>query len=213
MVSLKNPASCAGKTAPLPNQTGTSTVTTTNTYDAINRLIKKSYTDSYTPAVQYGYDGVALTGCKTAPPGLTDPYPIDRRTSMCDASGGVSWAHDKMGRIVNARRTIGTAVGNYETDVYNLAGMPLNFTSLNYGVTYVYGAAGKPLSVTNYTGGVATNFVSNATYAAPGELTAMTVGSAGIVANNAYNNRLQPLLLLGDRRTGSQVSLTGDYTH
>ena len=87
------------KTAPLPNQVGASTVTTTNTYDKLNRLTKRSYNDSYTPGVQFAYDGVALSGCRTAPQGLTDTYPAGRRTSMCDGSGGVSWAHDKMGKF------------------------------------------------------------------------------------------------------------------
>ena len=99
------------------------------------------------------------------------------------------------GKILTARRTIGAAVGDYENDAYNLAGMPINVTSLGYGVTYVYSAAGRALSVTNYTGGTTNKFVSNATYAPPGELSAMTLGSAGIVTKDAYNNRLQPILL------------------
>ena len=98
---------------------------TNYTYDALNRLKGKTYTDSYpgnpaTPTVKFGYDGVALTGCTPAPPGDTDSYPIGRRTAMCDGSGATSWKHDTMGRILQERRTIRAALGDYDTDVYNL---------------------------------------------------------------------------------------------
>jgi RHS repeat-associated protein len=191
------------KSAPLPNQTGTATVTTTNTYDKLNRLTKKSYLDGnnpdpYTPTVQYGYDAVALTNCTTNPPGDTDTYPVGRRTSMCDGSGATNWKHDKMGRVLQERRTIGAVVGDYETDAYNLDGSPSSVTTLGYQVTYTYSGAARTLTATNYTGGT-TKLVSGATYAPPGELAGMTMGStssfAGILTNNAYNDRLQPILM------------------
>ena len=100
------------KKAPSPNQppTGTATITTTYAYDTLNRLAGKSYNDGYTlnnptPGVSYAYDGNALTGCNTAPPLLTDSYPVGRRTAMCDGSGATSWAHDKMGRILQGDRS------------------------------------------------------------------------------------------------------------
>jgi YD repeat-containing protein len=100
------------KRAPSPNQpsTGTATATTTFTYDTVNRLKTKTYTDTYAsnPAmasVSFGYDGVALTGCTTSPPGDTDSFPVGRRTSMCDGSGATSWKHDQMGRVLQERRT------------------------------------------------------------------------------------------------------------
>jgi YD repeat-containing protein len=86
----------ATRTAPAPNQTSTSsTVVTTYAYDHVNRLTQKSYTGTpSTPTVQYGYDGVALTGCTTTPPSVTDSNPVNPRTSMCDGSGATSWTHD-----------------------------------------------------------------------------------------------------------------------
>ncbi len=193
------------KTAPSPNQpsTGTAIVTTNNGYDALNRLTGKTFTDGYsgnppTPGVKFGYDGAALTGCTPAPPALTDPYPKGFRTAMCDGSGAASWKHDQMGRILQERRTIGSAAGDYETDAYNLDGSPSSLTTLGYGVTYTYSGAARALTATNYTGGT-NKLVSAATYAPPGELATMTNGSTssftGIVTNNAYNNRLQPILL------------------
>jgi RHS repeat-associated protein len=191
------------KTAPLPNQTSTLTVTTTNTYDKLNRLTGKGYKDGttndpYTPPVQFGYDGVALTGCTTTPPGDTDSYPVGRRTAMCDGSGATSWKHDQMGRTLQSDRQIGAVRGDYETDAYNLAGLPISITTLGYSVGYIYSGTGSALSATNYSGGT-TKFVSAATYAPPGQLAGMTLGATssftGIVTNNAYNDRLQPILL------------------
>ena len=186
------------KTAPKPNQTGTSTIQTSYSYDKLNRLSQKSYNDGITPAVQYGYDATALSGCTPGPPSETDTYPVGRRTAMCDGSGATSWKHDQMGRVLQERRTIGTVLGDYETDAYNLDGAPTSITSLGYSITYTYSAAERPITATNYTGGT-TKFVTGATYAPPGELATMTLGSTsgftGIVTNNAYNARLQPILL------------------
>jgi RHS repeat-associated protein len=189
------------KTAPLPNQTLSATVTTTNTYDKLNRLIKKGYMDGnnpdpYTPTMQYGYDGVALSGCTTNPQGDTDSYPVGRRTSMCDGSGATSFTHDKMGRVLQARRTIGAVTGKYEIDAYNLDGSPTNVTTIGYGVTYTYSGAARALTATGGT----TKFVSSAAYAPPGELAGATLGYvsggfAGFTVSNAYNDRLQPILL------------------
>lgn len=51
----------ATKTAPAPNQTGSATVTTTYTYDALNRLTEKSYSDGTTLSTLYGYDTTQIT--------------------------------------------------------------------------------------------------------------------------------------------------------
>ena len=117
------------KTAPSPNQLSprTATVVTTYAYDQLNRLTGKKYVDGYsgnpaTPQALYGYDGTALTGCITTPPTNTDSYPVGRRTSMCDGSGATAWSHDKMGRILKERRTIGSVSGDYDNDTYNLDG-------------------------------------------------------------------------------------------
>lgn len=209
------------KTAPLPNQTATATVTTTNTYDKLNRLTSKSYkdgsvSDPYTPTVQYGYDAVALTGCPTSPPADTDSYPVGRRTSMCDGSGAAEWTHDKMGRLLQERRTIGTVLGKYDIDAYNLDGSPSSVTTLGYSIAYTYSSAARALSATYYGTNPATKFVSSATYAPPGELAGATLASvsggfAGFTVANAYNNRLQPILLSATSPTATVFSECFDF--
>jgi RHS repeat-associated protein len=209
------------KTSPLPNQTGSSTVTTTNTYDQLNRLTKKSYMDGnnpdpYTFTVRYGYDGVALSGCTVAPPGDTDSYPVGRRTSMCDGSGAAEWTHDKMGRLLQERRTIGTVLGKYDIDAYNLDGSPSSITTVGYSVGYLYSSAARPVSATYYGTNPNTQFVSSATYAPPGELAGAILGSVsggftGFTVANAYNNRLQPILLSATTPTATVFSECFDF--
>src|ERR1700728_947538 len=187
------------KTPPAPKQTGTGTVTTTYASDALSRMKKKSYSDGTAPTVQFGYDAVVLTGCTTAPPPDTDSYPVARRTAMCDGAGASSWTHDKMGRVLQDRRTTGSVTGDYETDAYNFDGSPVDTSSLGYVIDYTYSGAQRPLTAISYNTNPRTNFVTGATYAPPGELAAMTMGStssfAGIVTNNAYSDRMQPILL------------------
>lgn len=192
------------KTAPLPNQTGSSTVTTTSTYDQLNRLTGKTYsdggvTDPYTPPVQFGYDGNALTGCAIVPPSDTDTYPVGRRNSMCDGSGGTSWTHDTMGRVKQERRAIGKAPVNHYVDyTYNIGGLvSVLQTPPMKQLNYTYNGAARPTQLVDSTDSI--NFALSGTYAPTGELTGATLGSAsgfsGFTVNNAYNNRLQPILL------------------
>jgi YD repeat-containing protein len=95
------------KTAPSPNQpsTGTAKVTTTYTYDTLNRPTGKSYVDGYssnpaTPAVTYGYDGVNLScPMPIGLAGTSGTNVIGRRSAMCYAAGNKSWTFDAMGRV------------------------------------------------------------------------------------------------------------------
>jgi RHS repeat-associated protein len=209
------------KTAPLPNQTSTLTVTTSKTYDKLNRLTGKGYKDGttndpYTPPVQFGYDGVALTGCTTTPPGDTDSYPIGRATAMCDGSGATSWIHDTMGRVKQELRKIGPTSSNakYVTYVFNLDGSLANLTTPPLKtVVYTYNGAARATKLVD--SGDSINFATVATYAPPGELTGMTMGSAtgfaGITTSNVYNNRLQPVQLYANSPSGTILSLCYDF--
>jgi RHS repeat-associated protein len=195
----------ATKTSLSPNQpaatSSPTSVTTTYMYDADNRLTGKTYVDGYsgspaTPPVQYGYDGVALTGCAKAPPSLTDTYPIGRRTSMCDGSstvpgsGSTSWTHDSMGRVLTDKHAIASIAAKAVNYVYNLDGSTYKVTTPD-GRTVVYapGGAGRPLSALD---GDGDNFVKSATYAPPGELQSLIDGGV-IYRAFSYNSRLQPL--------------------
>jgi RHS repeat-associated protein len=188
------------KTSPAPNQLSSSvTVQTAYTYkDPDNRLTQKSYNDGLTPTASFAYDGNTPTNCTTSPPAQSDPYPLGRRTSMCDVSGGTSWSHDPMGRIANEKRTIvGTSnITNTTTYApYNLDGSVQTITYPGTGtvITYLYSKAGRAISGED--NGNSNDYAYSATYAPFGGLTALTMGTAPIKLANAYNNRLQPLLI------------------
>jgi len=205
------------KTSPAPNQTSASTtVTTSYVYDALNRLTRVSYTGASpaTPTVQYGYDGVALSGCTTAPPALTDGYPMGFRTSICDGSGGTSWSHDQMGRVLKEKRKIGTSTALTTTYTYNADGSLNKVTNPGGGktVTYTSGGAGRPLAAKDGSGN---NYVKSAQYTASGGLTNMingyTSSFAGITTTNAFSNRLQPILFSASSPSGTVFSLCYDF--
>jgi RHS repeat-associated protein len=124
---------------------------------------------------------------------------------MCDGSGSSSWKHDKMGRILQERRTIGAAKGEYDTDVYNLDGSEASVTDFGYGVAYTYNGAGRPLTAENAASG--NNFVTAATYAPPGELAGFTNGTS-ISGAVTYNSRLQPIQMYFTHGTISNTTLT-----
>lgn len=174
------------KTAPAPNQTGSATVTTSFSYDALHRLTQKSFSDT-TPAVNYGYDAVAPTGC--APPALAVTNGIGRRTSMCDAAGTEAWSYDAMGRpLADSRATNGvTKTTSY---AYNLDG---SLASLTYpsgrAITYTPSAAGRMLSAVDSANAI--NYATGAIYAPQGALASFANG-ASLVSTFYYNSRLQP---------------------
>jgi RHS repeat-associated protein len=201
------------KIAPAPNQTGSATVTTTYSYDNLDRPIGQTYSDGTTLSASFGYDGAALAGCSTAPPTLADTYPKGNRTAMCDGSGATSWAHDQMGRVLTESRTIvGTSPWTKSAGyTYNLDGSAKTISNPGVGrvMTYTTNAAGRPSSVVN-TGG-SLNFVTGATYTPAGALASYTNGT--IISNtNAYNSRMQPLTLTAATTgTGAHTILSLSY--
>ena len=218
----------ASRIAPTPNKIAAdnkpATVTTTYTYDVLNRLIAKSYNDNpQTPTVQYAYDSGSLTGCATAPPSLTDSNPVGRRTSMCDGSGATSWNHDQMGRVLNEKRTL---VGNSNitkttTYGYNLDG---SLASLTYPstrtITYTPSGSGRPVAAADTAHSI--NYVSwdcpktgSYCYAPNGAEIRLIYGAAsgfaGIISANSYNARLQPTFLSAGTTSQTDISLGYDF--
>lgn len=180
----------SSKVSPAPNQTGSSTVTTTYTYDALNRLTKKQFSDT-TPTVFYNYDGATQTGCTAA---IADSNPKGSRTGMCDAAGSESWSHDSMGRTLTDRRTTNSVTKNLTyTYAPNLDG---SINSLTYPsglvVTYGYDAAGRQISASDQHGDI---YASAGTYAPQGALATATLGATaafpGFSLSNGYTKRLQ----------------------
>jgi RHS repeat-associated protein len=210
----------ATKVAPKPNKipadtSSPQTVTTSFFYDVLNRLTKKTYSDG-TAQVQYGYDGVAPSGCTFTVPTLSDTNPIGRRTSMCDGSGATHWALDitaGTGWKTTEARKIGSLTKNIVTQ-NNLGGMTYQLTYPGgHVITYTpngsTGTAGRYASAVD--SAISVNYVQNATYAPFGALTGMTNGAAPITVTNAYNERLQPATLSAATAANTLFSRTYDF--
>jgi len=202
------------QTAPAPNQTScTGTVTITHYYDALNRLTKKTYSDS-SPTVQYGFDGAALTGCTTTPPTLTITNPKGRRTSMCDSSGAASWSYDSMGRVLIEARTI-LGVTKNTSYSYNRDGSIARVTyPSNNMITYTVSNAQRLTAAKDVANNV--QFATAASYVPPGRLSGVITGQisggfAGISESHSFNNRLEYTSTYASSTAGTALNLTYCY--
>jgi RHS repeat-associated protein len=181
------------KTSPAPNVwTGTSVVTLSYCYDALNRVTGKAYSAQIcnsgllpSPLVSYFYDQTSYNG-------LTITNGVGRRTGMSDQAGSEAWSYDSMGRIVTDQRTT-AGITKSIPYTYNLDG---SLASIIYRpdtypltITYTPGGAGRPISAGNSSFGLA----SNVHYAPNGSLCSMH-SSWGLefVHNYTFNNRFQP---------------------
>jgi RHS repeat-associated protein len=174
------------KTAPAPNQVGTAAVTTNYSYDVLNRMTQKSFSDT-TPTVKYGYDAASIPGC-TVPP-LTITNGLGRRTGMCDGGGAEAWSYNSAGLIVADQRTT-NGITKGASYTYNLDG---SISTLTYPsgrtVTYTSSAAARDLSAVDSVGPI--NYATGAKYA-PSESLSVLQNGSNALSTFYYNSRLQP---------------------
>jgi len=203
---------CAGDVSLPCSKTDARGVTTTYTYDKLNRLLSKSYSDGTTPLSCYQYD----TSSASCPLGngywvgrLTNAWTQSASTApscptMAPSTGFLTkrsiTCYDPMGRILNeqqftpASQASGTPYSPAYT--YDLAG---NLTSSTTGVgptptttpflfTNTYDGAGRLQTVgSNWT----TNYVTGATNVFPATLFSNPSYAAfGGLTNATYGNRL-----------------------
>jgi RHS repeat-associated protein len=204
------------KTVPKQNQTSASlTVVTTYGYDALNRMISKSYNDGSTQGRAYYYDTLSTWG-------YPSPNTIGRLTAESDIANVFSFRnYDAMGRVYQlwsclpSNCTGNPNVGPYYTEsLYDLAG---DLASLTYPsgrkVTYQYNNAMQPTLVTfaSYGGNAVNyNYLSGATYAPTGVPASSTLGS-GVTESASYNNRLQPCNFQAATGTFTWLNRTNNF--
>jgi YD repeat-containing protein len=147
-------------------------VVTGMSYDELNRVTQKSYSDG-TAAVSYTYDSQA--GGSPIPA----VNPVGRLTSVTTATGGVTVSHyysyctcssvDREATVI-ADGVTKTYVTSY---TYNLAGAIMSITYPNGKVvTYARDSQGRETRVSSTVGYQSVDFVQQATYGGPpGELT------------------------------------------
>lgn len=198
-------ALCSGDANAICRRTDARGITTTYTYDALNRMTGKSYSNG-DPSVSYFYDQTSYNG-------LTISNGKGRRTGMSDGSGQTAWSYDAMGRVLTERRTIGSITKSISY-AYNLDGSVASMTYpsgrvISYNVT----GTGRPTYAKDLTNGI--NYALNASYAPQGALASLLEGQSGgfggITRSGSYNSRLLPTSFSATSTNGTALNLAFSY--
>jgi RHS repeat-associated protein len=174
-------ALCSGDPSAVCYRNDERGVTTTYSYDNLNRLTGISYSNG-DPSIYYSYDQTSYNG-------LTISNGKGRRTGMSDGSGQTAWSYDTMGRALEEERTIGSVTKTLGY-TYNLDG---SLASVTYPsgrtVNYAVSAVGRPLTAIDNADNITYVGPANSTYAPQGALATAAYG-ANISFSASYNNRL-----------------------
>src|ERR1700730_17919029 len=209
-------ALCSGAPTLVCRRTDARNITTTFSYDSLNRLTSKSYSDG-TPSLFFSYD--------IAPTWMSDlTNVVGRLVEASNQFAGVSGSsasaivnsYDAMGRIVRQwQQTPSTSPGgNFVYQSYNFAGHPISSTSAaGVTISYAYDAAGRPATVTSswidaqHPATLAT--VDSAVgYYPHGAIRKMTLAN-GLTQTAAFNITLQPCRI-NVNSSGTTLGRCGD---
>jgi RHS repeat-associated protein len=173
-------------------------VKTTYTYDALNRLTFRHYSDG-TPTAGFGFDGNNESGTPLSSFGIASSYSIGRPSlTSNEVNAGSAYSYDVMGRIITKTNDIPGKPGwnTLVSAAYDLAG---DTTSLTYPdgrvIQQGFDAAARMSGITYVSwNGSATNppqpyFSESNGYDAAGHLIAATVGSNLPYLSAAYDTR------------------------
>jgi RHS repeat-associated protein len=206
---------CSGNPAAVCRRTDARSITTTYTYDALNRLTSKTYSDG-TPTVKFFYD-------QPNPWQVPITNYLGRLTeTVAYASDGsylasAMFSYDAMGRIVlNQQCTLcsGPNPSFLMRYAYNLDG---SLASLTYPsgrvVSYNVGNAQRPLSATDSNG---TQYAVAASYTPFGAVSSVIYGKvssgfAGITETRGYDNRLQLGGIVASSSAGAALNIGASY--
>jgi RHS repeat-associated protein len=192
---------CSGDPLAICQRTDGRSITTTYTYDALNRLTGKSYSDS-TPAVTYSYDQASYNG-------LTITNGKGRRTGMSDGSGQTAWSYDAVGNALAVSKKINgqTKTMSY---TYNLDG---SIATIQYpgGRTIIYATSNAQRSTSAKDNSNSINYALSAHYAPQGALASVQDGSS-LISTFFYNNRLE-LCRISVKNTGTAPTSCANTTY
>ncbi|MBI4854828.1 MAG: RHS repeat-associated core domain-containing protein, partial [Acidobacteria bacterium] len=178
-------------------------IITTYTYDTLNRLLTRSYSDS-TPTASYFYDGKLPN---IAPPGFTPQFAMGRTTAIVteatarEQATGLFHTYDNVGRIT---RSVQLVDGRYfpTNTQYNLASLPTSHTyPSGHNIAHSYNIAGQLTDVMRDGEAIS----SQASYTAAGAIASHQLGN-GLYHQMKYNSRLQPTeITLGSGISGTSA--------
>jgi len=193
-------------------------VTTNYSYDLLNRMASRTYTNDpqSTPAVNYYYDS-SQTLPAGKPLNFTVTNSIGRLIAVCyggaSSSAGNYQSYDELGRVTSSYQQ--TDSNNYGFGYgYNLAN---EMTSEGYPslrrITNAYDTAGRLTSVNGQKTGESNKaYASSIGYAPQGAVSSMTLGN-NLIDQTSLNNRLQPTQIKLGTTTSPSSVLQLDYTY
>ena len=154
-------------------------ITTTSSYDALNRIVKVVYSDA-TPTVTYGYDAAGVSNS------------IGHLTSVSNANTTTNYlGFDGIGNVLASKQKI-TYLPYWFSYQYNLAGSLVSETYPSGRVVSTsFDAANRVSGVSGVLSGSTTNYLTQAMYAPHGAPTSYTYGNS-VVSAWAYDSRLRP---------------------
>ena len=170
-------------------------ITTTYSYDALNRLTSRHYSDG-TPTAGFGYDGNNQDGTPLSSFGIPTTNAIGRMSlESNEVNAGQAFGYDAMGRLAIQTNCVPSSCWNTYTQAsYDLAG---NLTALTYPdgrvVKQTFDSAAHLQGVTfdNWNGqNVGYTYASGFTYTPAGAQAEVTYGN-GVYTHTPYNNRQQ----------------------
>jgi len=207
-----NTGDLTSRVALAPNQTGSATVTTTYSYDALHRLTGKTFSDGVTPNFVFTYDIPSRYG-------FTFQNPIGRMVLAERSCSSIFFSYDPMGRVINNEQATflsctggaATAVPTYQ---YDLAGDPTSYTN-GAGVTFTQSfdsaarATGLTSSLVDAQHPATLATVNSSTGYYPfGGMRNVALGN-NLTNTAAFNNRLQPCRY-NTNSSGSSLGSCGD---
>jgi RHS repeat-associated protein len=157
----------------LTQQTDARGCTTNLTYDLLNRLKQKTYSDCPTASgVTYYYDGQTFTFNGNTYG--SSPYAIGRRTgAVLNGSNATAWTYDERGRAASEKKIYLNSILFTTSWTYNYADLPVTMTYPDgEQVTTAYTTRMLPITVTGDD-----SYVTYTVYDTPGRLTSRTLGN------------------------------------
>jgi len=195
-----------------------SQVVTAYAYDALNRLLGRSYSNG-DPSVSITYDQSNCLGLATC-------QNVGQRTSMTDAAGSETWSYQVDStnmRSISVNQRTSSNITKTSTYYLDLAG---NVTQAVYPtgriVNYTYDAANRPKTVADGSNGItyASDFQSAPSgclagavcYTPQGTFYALSIGQSssfsGLNVTHTYNSRLQPNQFKAISSGGNAIDIT-----